>query len=143
MHITVRLNNDMRHFIIFCILTFLVGFISGKVIAQASDTDEVYWAAKPIQCGPLKQMFEQMQDKGHVAAFGGLGIAHSENFDNTFNVFNFLSVNMEDNTWIMIEVNAEKTMACAVAYGTGVEFNPKQLKEFTGPDTYNNPEFFK
>jgi|TARA_B100001093_G_C26779721_1_gene994051 hypothetical protein len=133
----------MRYFIIFCILTFLVGFTTGKVIAQETDSDEIYWAAKPVQCGPVKKMFELMQEHGQKAGFGGLGRAHSENYEKSFNVFNFLAVNMEDKSWVMIEINSDKTLACVVGYGVGTEWNPSQLEKFTNPNTFDNPDVFK
>tara|TARA_R110001592_G_scaffold98704_5_gene281571 strand:- start:12639 stop:13058 length:420 start_codon:yes stop_codon:yes gene_type:complete len=136
----------MRNYIIFCILTLVGGFVWGTAFGQNFDstpnTDEnIYWAAKPVQCGPVKEMFIQMQKHGQKAAFGGLGLAHSENYAGSLNVFNFLAVNMEDNSWVMVEINEDKTLACVTAYGVGMEWNPKQLEQFTSPNTFDNPDF--
>jgi len=120
----------VRYYIIFCILSVIGGFVYGSAFGQTLDStpedENVYWAAKPVQCGPTKQMFEQMAELGQKAAFGGLGLAHS---------------NMEDNTWVMVEVSEDKELACVTAYGQGTEWNPKQLEQFTNPNTYNTPKF--
>jgi hypothetical protein len=135
----------VRYYIIFCILSVIGGFVYGSAFGQTLDStpedENVYWAAKPVQCGPTKQMFEQMAELGQKAAFGGLGLAHSENYAGSLNVFNFLAVNMEDNTWVMVEVSEDKELACVTAYGQGTEWNPKQLEQFTNPNTYNTPKF--
>ena len=56
----------MRNYIIFCILTLVGGFVWGTAFGQNFDstpnTDEnIYWAAKPVQCGPVKEMFIEKQ----------------------------------------------------------------------------------
>ncbi len=135
----------MRNYIIFCILTLVGGFVWGSAFGQNYDStqqdEDIYWAAKPVQCGPTKQMFEQMEMLGQKTAFGGLGLAQSENYAGSLNVFNFLAVNIENQSWVMVEVSEDKALACVTAYGVGTEWNPGQLEQFTNPNTFDDPDF--
>ena len=57
----------MRNYIIFCILTLVGGFAWGSAFGQNDDSkqdEDIYWAAKPVQRGPTKQMIDKMEKHG-------------------------------------------------------------------------------
>tara|TARA_Y100000389_G_C17448422_1_gene513081 strand:- start:1602 stop:1976 length:375 start_codon:yes stop_codon:yes gene_type:complete len=123
----------MRTFPTILALAFLCTVTAKNVFAQ---TVEPEWAAKPIQCGPVYDVFSKMRDGGMETFFGGLGKSNSVNFNTPIDVFLYLTINMETQQWAAIEVNEEQTDACIVGYGQGTMFDPAELQEYTAPESF-------
>lgn len=123
----------MRTFPTILALVFLSTVTTKSVFAQ---TVEPEWAAKPIQCGPVYDVFLKMRDGGMATFFGGLGKSNSVNFNTPIDVFLYLTINMETQQWAAIEVNEEQTDACIVGYGQGTMFDPAELQEYTAPESF-------
>ena len=123
-----------KWFFLICFLAFLGGFTSGKSVL--SQTAQPEYSMKPIHCGPVYNVFTEMQEMEMATFFGGLGTANSVNTDQPIPVYVYLSVNLETLHWAVLEINYEYTEACVIGYGQGAMFDPKQLKEFTDPKRF-------
>ena len=104
----------MKYFIILC--TFASMLLTSKTLL-AQEQMEPEWAAKPIQ----------------YTSGGGLGKSNSVNHAGALDVFVFLNVNLENQTWTLLEVNEEQTDACVIGFGQSIEFDPETLNNLTEP----------
>ena len=125
-----RLNNNMKYFIILCTLASVL-LTSKTLLAQEQMEPE--WAAKPIQCMPLNVAFTKSRELGQYTSWGGLGKSNSVNHAGALDVFVFLNVNLENQTWTLLEVNEEQTDACVIGFGQSIEFDPETLNNLTEP----------
>ena len=123
----------MRYLTLLFALSFLGGLTTGKSLLAQERQSEPEWAAKPIQCMEKDKAFATAYERGQKPAFGGLGKSASVNYKDALDVFVFLMVNLEDQTWSLIEVDSNKVSACIIGYGQSVEFDGGTLQTYTAP----------
>ena len=119
---------------IFIIIAFLISFATTS-FAQEQPKTNMFWAEKPVECYPMQEVWQHVQEAGMQAAFGGLGILDYLNVEGKLEQgkgFIFLLVNMESGMFAVVEVDTEQ-IACLVAKGSGSEFDPETLAKMTTP----------
>lgn len=118
-------------------MAFLGGIFSGQsVFAQADSDQDPNWLSKPVQCGPPGPLYKGMEEAGLKTFFGGLGTSYSRELNKTFPVYVYLSVNLENQQWVAVEINEDRSEACIVGVGTGTIFDTNILQEFTAPESF-------
>jgi hypothetical protein len=113
--------------------------LTGNVFAQETTPDQettTGWLAKPVQCGPPGSLYAGMEEAGLKTFFGGLGTSYSRELNKTFPVYVYLSVNLENQQWVAVEINEDRSEACIVGVGTGTIFDTNILQEFTAPESF-------
>lgn len=134
MLIMMKVNSVMMKTILtICAFGFLGGIITGQPLMAQDRPAEPEWAAKPVQCLPMNDAFKIAYERGQMPAFGGLGKSSSVNYDSLLDVYVFLHVNLEDQTWTIFEVDDDQEGACIIGYGKTVEFNSDTLQNLTAP----------
>jgi len=115
----------MRWFITAAAIAFLGGLITGKsVLAQES---EVFWAAKPIQCGPSETAFQTAEQEGLKPAFLGYGYSNSVNYDEPIPVLLALYLDPNGGKFVIMEIAADGEEGCIIGQGDGTDFNPANI----------------
>ena len=115
----------MRWFITAAAIAFLGGLITGKsVLAQEN---EVFWAGKPVQCGPSETAFQTAEQEGLKPAFLGYGYSNSVNYEEPLPVLLALYLNPNSGRFVIIEINADGKESCIIGQGDDTEFNPANI----------------
>ena len=112
-----------------CAIAFLGGLVTGKSVLAQDNTNNVYWAAKPIQCGPTDYALNQSLEGGLQPLWAGYGWSHSVNYDQPLPVLISLHANLETGTWAMMETDSQGNETCILSDGQGLEFDSDKIMD--------------
>lgn len=85
----------------------------------------VYWAQKPIQCGPVDSLIEMVKEYGEMPMLSADGLAMGQN-GRGLNITIVLGANPETGTWTLMEVQKEIGLACVLGSGSGYNLHQSQ-----------------
>ena len=112
-----------------CAIAFLGGFITGKSVLAQDTEGKVYWAAKPIQCGPTDYALNKAIEGNLKPMWAGYGWSHSVNYDQPLPVLISLHANLETGTWAMMETDSRGNETCILSDGQGLEFDSDKIMD--------------
>ena len=95
-----------------CAIAFLGGLITGKSVLAQDNTNNVYWAGKPIQCGPTDYALNQAMEGDLKPLWAGYGWSNSVNYDEPLPVLIHLHMDPESQRWVVMETGAPGTETC-------------------------------
>lgn len=78
------------------------------------------WRTKPVRCGSLEEIGLIIAQQGEEYLLNGKGISHDNDLK-AFSVQVGLWVNLETNTWSILETDGSE--ACVLAYGEDLSFD--------------------
>ena len=115
-------------------LACAIAFLPVKsVLAQ-----EVFWAEKPVQCGPLTDALNKTLEQGMVPVLAGMGWSNSINYPEPFPVKVGLYLNPNSQEFVVLEIDVDMEEACIVAYGEGVQATQEGINNFLYGDMTAN-----
>ena len=89
---------------------------------ENGSVDGVYWAQKPIQCGPVSALVDMVKEYGEEPAMSAEGLAMGLN-GRGLNVTIVLGANPKTGTWTLMEVQKEIGLACVLGSGSGYKLH--------------------
>lgn len=92
---------------------------------ENGSVDGVYWAQKPIQCGPVSALIDMVKEYGEEPAMSAEGLAMGLN-GRGLNVTIVLGANPKTGTWTLIEVQKDIGLACVLGSGSGYKLHQSQ-----------------
>ena len=115
-------------------LACAIAFLPVKsVLAQ-----DTFWAAKPVQCGPLEGALNITLEKGMVPVLAGMGWANSANYEEPIPVKIGLYLNPESQEFAILEIEVDMEIVCIVGYGEGVQASQEGINNFLYGDITAN-----
>jgi hypothetical protein len=112
-----------------CAIAFLGGLITGKSVLAQDNTNNVYWAGKPIQCGPTDYALNQAMEGDLKPLWAGYGWSNSVNYDEPLPVLIHLHMDPESQRWVVMETGAPGTETCIISSGEGATFSPDEIMD--------------
>lgn len=92
---------------------------------ENGSVDGVYWAQKPIQCGPVTALIEMVKEYGEEPIMSAEGLAMGQQ-GRGLDVTIVLGANPKTGTWTLMEVQTKIGLACVLGSGSGYKLHQSQ-----------------
>jgi hypothetical protein len=99
----------------------MLAFADGHTNQLEKETPKVYWAKKPIQCGPPEGLIDLVKGYGELPLLTANGLSTSGKGE-TVQIKLVFAVNQETGSWTLIELNSP-SQACVLGSGEGYTIN--------------------
>ena len=103
-------------------ILFLFPLLSFAQETDKSETPQVYWASKPIQCGTPDEIIKIAKQYGEDPFVSGKGMSVGGDGQYT-EVHIIMGVNPKTGTFTIIEITSP-SQACIIASGNKTTFHP-------------------
>ena len=86
---------------------------------------EPYWAAKPVQCGPLEEVKSVVKQHDEVAILGAMAqiVVDENNLTSVVTRPVYIFYSQENKSYTIVEFDYKNEEACVVSWGNGVDFD--------------------
>ena len=90
-------------------------FLSGHLSAAPE------WSLKPVQCGPLQEIFDRIDNQGLQLLMTMTGNARIG--ENQYSLPYGMYYNPETGFWTFLEIQGDGETGCVVGVGQGIDFD--------------------